>query len=309
MIRISGVNKKYQDIKALDHVDLEIGKGELFGLLGPNGAGKTSLIKILCGLLSVNSGDIFINGLDLRKDITSIKRIIGIVPQDLAIYKDLTAYENIRFFASLYGLKGKALKAAVEETLEFTGLSDSARKKPKTFSGGMKRRLNIACGLAHSPKILFMDEPTVGIDPQTRNHILESVRQLNRKGCTVIYTTHYMEEAESLCSRIAIIDHGKIIAQGSREELQSLIKDYNRFVVTMKQSYSIVIDTLRKIQGVLRVEQQGPRVLIDNDLGIDNLEQIISYFTESGFKLHDFRMEAPNLEMVFLTLTGRKLRD
>ena len=179
MIKIKDLTRKFAQTRALNNVSLEIHKGELFGLLGPNGAGKTTLIKILCGLLHMNSGEIKINNLDLKKEMSDIKRIIGVVPQELAIYNDLTAYDNVSFFASLYGLKGKELKTAVNKALEFTGLSDAGKKKPKSFSGGMKRRLNIACGLAHEPQIIFMDEPTVGIDPQSRNHILEAVNELN----------------------------------------------------------------------------------------------------------------------------------
>lgn len=309
MIKINKLTKKYPGVTAVNNITLQIQSGEIFGLLGPNGAGKTTLINILCGLLSLTSGSVTINNYDIKKQMFKIKQLIGVIPQELAIYEDLTAYDNVKFFAGLYGLRGKALKDAVNHTLDFTGLKEAARKRPKTFSGGMKRRLNIACGLAHKPKIIFMDEPTVGIDPQSRNHILESVKKLNKQGCTIIYTTHYMEEAEILCNRIAIIDHGKIIARGTNEELQLLIKDKNRCIISMKDDFSVDIKRLLKIQGVLNVEYNNKRVFIDNEKGVNNIGQIISYFTDNQISINNIEMDAPNLEMVFLTLTGRKLRD
>jgi ABC-2 type transport system ATP-binding protein len=235
--------------------------------------------------------------------------MIGVIPQDLAIYEDLTALENVKFFASLYGLGGKALKDAAVRALDFTGLADAAHKYPKTFSGGMKRRLNIACGLAHQPEIIFMDEPTVGIDPQSRNHILESVKKLNQQGQTIIYTTHYMEEAESICSRVGIIDHGKIIALGTQEELRSLVKEKSRFIISMNIDYPVDTASLLKIHGVQKVEVLGNKVFIDNDKGVNNLTEIISYFTGNEIPVNNLELDVPNLEMVFLTLTGRKLRD
>ncbi|MBN2442211.1 MAG: ABC transporter ATP-binding protein [Spirochaetales bacterium] len=309
MIRIEGLTKKFAEVTAVNNVSLTIEKGEIFGLLGPNGAGKTTLINILCGLLPLTKGSVFIGNYDIKKNIHQVKKIIGVIPQDLAIYDDLTAYDNVKFFAGLYGIKGRELKDAVMNTLAFTGLEDSAKKYPKTFSGGMKRRLNIACGLAHGPEIIFMDEPTVGIDPQSRNYILEAVKKINKQGCTIIYTTHYMEEAESICSRIAIIDHGKIIAQGTNEELKVLIKDKSRFIISMKSDYYVDVKELAGIHGVLNVETLGNKVFIDNDQGINNLTQILSYFTAHNIQMSNLELDAPNLEAVFLTLTGRTLRN
>ncbi|MBN2535361.1 MAG: ABC transporter ATP-binding protein [Spirochaetales bacterium] len=309
MIRIEELSKRFADVTAVNNVSLFIEKGTIYGLLGPNGAGKTTLINILCGLLPPTGGKVTIGNYDIRKNIHQIKEIIGVIPQDMAIYEDLSAYDNVKFFASLYGVRGQELKESVMNVLEFTGLKDAAKKYPRTFSGGMKRRLNIACGLAHNPEIIFMDEPTVGIDPQSRNHILESVKKLNKQGCTVIYTTHYMEEAESICSKIAIIDHGKIIAEGTNEELKSLIKDKSRFIVSMKTDYPVDTEKLSRIQGVLHVETLGNKVFIDNDRGVNNLTQIISYFIGNEIPVNNLELDVPNLEMVFLTLTGRKLRD
>jgi ABC-2 type transport system ATP-binding protein len=309
MVKIDRLTKRFGNLAAVNAVSLEIARGEIFGLLGPNGAGKTTLINLLCGLLAPSAGSISIGGLDSVRDGLAAKRLIGVVPQDLAIYEELTAAENVRFFASLYGLRGAALKAAVAESLEFTGLADSAGKLPATFSGGMKRRLNIACGLAHKPELIVMDEPTVGIDPQSRHHILETVRRLNKQGCTVIYTTHYMEEAEALCTRSAIIDHGKIIAVGANAELQALVKAGSRYALTLKGEYPIDTAELEKIPGVLKASAAENRVYVDVDRGVANVGQIVGFFAERELPILSLELDAPNLEMVFLALTGRKLRD
>lgn len=227
IVKMKDVIKRFGDVIALDNVNLEIEEGEIYGLLGPNGAGKTTAISLICGLISFGRGEVYVFDKDIHKDAEFIKKNIGIVPQDVAIYGDLTAYENVKFFASLYGLRGRELKESVEMSLEFVGLSDKAKEVPNKFSGGMKRRLNIACAIAHRPKLIIMDEPTVGIDPQSRNHILESVKKLNEMGSTIIYTSHYMEEVEAICTRISIMDHGKVIAEGTKEELTSMVTDVN----------------------------------------------------------------------------------
>lgn len=238
VVRIDQLTKKFGDTVAVDNISLEIETGEIFGLLGPNGAGKSTTIYILCGLLSMNKGKVEILGKDIRKEPNFTKRNTGIVPQDLAIYEELTAYENVKFFAGLYGLRGGELKQGVEEALEFVGLSDKARSFAKDFSGGMKRRLNIACAIAHKPKLIVMDEPTVGIDPQSRNHILQSVKKLNQMGCTIIYTSHYMEEVEEISSKIAIIDHRKVIAEGTKEELKAIITKTNNVWIMVESGSS-----------------------------------------------------------------------
>lgn len=203
---LTDVVKRYENKLTVDHVNVTIQAGEIFGLLGPNGAGKSTTISMICGLLKIDSGDIVIDGLSVSSNALEVKKKIGLVPQDLALYNTMTAAENVTFFGRLYGLRGKLLKERVAEALAFTGLSDRAKEKPATFSGGMKRRLNIACAIMHHPKLIIMDEPTVGIDPQSRNHILESVKELNRLGSTVIYTSHYMEEVAAICDRVAIMD-------------------------------------------------------------------------------------------------------
>ena len=224
VVRLDGVIKKYDNRAVVDSLSLEIYEGEIFGLLGPNGAGKSTTMNMICSLIKSTAGKIELFGYDNKKDNKKIKPLIGYIPQELAIYGNLKAWENVELFTSLYGVKGKELKDAVDKSLEAVELTDKRNSYAKTFSGGMKRRLNIACALGHNPKLLIFDEPTVGIDPQSRNFILERIKVANKKGSTVIYTSHYMEEVEAICTRIAIIDNGKIIACGTKEELKNLIR-------------------------------------------------------------------------------------
>jgi ABC-2 type transport system ATP-binding protein len=304
------VVKRFGDVHAVDKVSLRIDQGEVFGLIGPNGAGKSTAINVITGLLRMDGGRVLVLGNDIARSPMAAKRNIGVVPQELAIYEDLTSLENVKFFASLYGLSGRALTRAAEEALDFTGLLDKAKGIPKKFSGGMKRRLNIACAIAHKPKLIIMDEPTVGIDPQTRSHILQSVRVLNNQGCTIIYTTHYMEEAEEICGRIAIMDHGKVIAEGTRGELEALITDTNVLWVTLSDSASRVdLEALRGIGGVSYVELEDGVVKVSTAREVNVLQPIVSYFTSHGLSIKNVETKVPDLETVFLSLTGRSLRD
>lgn len=225
IVKLEGLTKRYDTKVAVDFVNLEIKKGEIFGLLGPNGAGKSTTMNMICTLVKPTSGNIELFQSDIKKEEKKSLSKIGYVPQDLAIHEALRAWENVELFASLYGMKGEKLKKAVDHSLEFVGLTEHRKGFPKNFSGGMKRRLNIACALGHQPELLILDEPTVGIDPQSRNFILEKIRYLNRLGVTVLYTSHYMEEIEAICTRIAIMDNGKIIACGTKEELVQLVSD------------------------------------------------------------------------------------
>jgi len=310
IVKMEQVTKSFGDVIAVDKMSLDIEEGEIFGLLGPNGAGKSTAINMITGLLSIDKGSISVNGSDVKKAKMTTKAQIGIVPQDIAIYEDLTCLENVRFFASLYGLRGKNLEAAAMEALEFTGLSDKSKSFPKSFSGGMKRRLNIACAIAHKPKLIIMDEPTVGIDPQSRNHILQSVKKLNEMGCTIIYTSHYMEEVEEICSRIAIMDHGKVIALGTCDELIDLINDRNVVSVTVADSVSkINEETIKEIPGVDNVEIEENTIKISSIREVNNLDKIIHYFTSNGIAINSVESKRPDLETVFLSMTGRKLRD
>lgn len=234
---------------------------------------------------------------------------IGIVPQDIAIYENLTAYENVHFFGGLYGLRGKELQERSLEALDFVGLTDKAKHYPKNFSGGMKRRLNIACAIAHQPKLIIMDEPTVGIDPQSRSYILDSVRKLNQMGCTIIYTSHYMEEVEEICTRIAIVDHGKIIAEGTKEQLTSTITDTKDIWIGYKLDLPLDIEPLQQIHGVIEVTADDQMIQIRSKSEVNNLNQLIYQLMAHEVEIRSVEEQAPNLETVFLTLTGRKLRD
>jgi ABC-2 type transport system ATP-binding protein len=310
IVRIEDVTKKFGDVTAVDKMNLTIEHGEIFGLLGPNGAGKSTAINMLTGLLTMDKGKIYILDKDVKKDSMFTKRNTGIVPQEVAIYEDLSALENVKFFASLYGLRGRELENAAKEALEFTGLSDNTKTHPKSFSGGMKRRLNIACAIAHKPKLIIMDEPTVGIDPQSRNHILQSVKKLNEMGCTIIYTSHYMEEVEEICTRVAIMDHGKMIAIGTKDELKALITDTNLVWITVADSISKVKeDKIREIPGVTGLEIDENTVKINSACEVNNLDKIIVYFTSNRISIKSVESKTPDLETVFLSLTGRRLRD
>ncbi|MBW9145926.1 ABC transporter ATP-binding protein [Clostridium sp. CM028] len=309
IVKIKGLTKKFGDFTAVDNIDFSIKEGEIYGLLGPNGAGKSTIINMICGLITTTKGSIEILGKDNQKNSNNAKRNIGVVPQDIAVYEDLTCLENVKFFASLYGLKGEELKKKAFDALEFVGLSDKAKSMPASFSGGMKRRLNIACAIAHTPKLLIMDEPTVGIDPQSRNHILDSVKKLNERGCTIIYTTHYMEEVEAISTMISIIDHGKVIVTGTKEELKAIVTDKNTVEVTVIDGTVINEEQLKELKGVTNVLINENKVKIDSLKEINNLDKIILYFTDNGIPIENIENKVPDLETVFLTLTGRKLRD
>ena len=237
ILKLSGLSKKFDGRTAVDHISLEIKEGEIFGLLGPNGAGKSTTLNMVCSLLKPTSGSIEVFGMDIKKDMKQIKRRIGYIPQDLAIHGNLRAWENVELFTSLYGIRGRELRSAVDESLEFVGLLDRRGSYARTFSGGMKRRLNIACSIGHKPDLMIFDEPTVGVDPQSRNFSLEKIKEANANGATVIYTSHYMEEVEAICSRIAIMDNGRIIATGTREELARLVTDENPGSVTLEEVF------------------------------------------------------------------------
>jgi ABC-2 type transport system ATP-binding protein len=309
IVEIKNLEKHFGDVTAVDGISLNVREGEIYGLLGPNGAGKSTTINILCGLLHKDKGDINVFGKEHKKNLQVIKKDIGIVPQEIAIYEDLKAKENVQFFASLYGLKGRALTESVEEALRFVGLEDRMKEYPKNFSGGMKRRLNIACAIAHKPKLIIMDEPTVGIDPQSRNHILNSVQTLNRKGSTVIYTTHYMEEVESIATMVGIIDHGRLIAEGTCDELQNLVSDHKTIVIETTVVEDKHIDHITNIKGVREVSQEENRLTIDCMKDSNCVGEISCYLGDQNYNIKNISMEGVNLETTFLSLTGRSLRD
>ncbi|MDT8715930.1 ABC transporter ATP-binding protein [Clostridium sp. 19966] len=309
IVEIKNLVKRYKEFVAVDNLSLSIREGEIFGLLGPNGAGKTTTINTILGLSKKDSGEIKIFGKSMDKDQEEIKRSIGVVPQNIAVFNDLTAYENVQFFGRLYGLRGSLLKERIEEALEFSGLLDRKKDFPGKYSGGMQRRLNIACAIVHKPKLIIMDEPTVGIDPQSRNHILNSVKKLNKSGATVIYTSHYMEEIEELCTDITIMDCGKIIANGSKEELKSLVALEEKLTFTLSNINYTMIDQIKKIDGVKECMLDDRNLTVISQKNSKNLSRIIDSINNSSSEIVGIDVEKPSLEGVFLTLTGKKLRD
>jgi ABC-2 type transport system ATP-binding protein len=301
--------KRYDQKLTVDHVNLSIEEGEIFGLLGPNGAGKSTTISMICGLLKPDGGEIIIDGLSVAAAPLEVKKRIGLVPQELALYETMTAEENVRFFGKLYGLRGKLLKERVEEALEFTGLSDRTEDKPATFSGGMKRRLNIACAIMHRPKLIIMDEPTVGIDPQSRNHILESVKTLNKLGSTIIYTSHYMEEVEAICDRVAIMDKGHVIACGTEKELREKVAHEEKIVIKAVNISAALIKELSLHPRINRVKEVEQSVELYLPSSQSELQDILFIFSKHEGIIVSLHIEEPNLETLFLSLTGRTLRD
>lgn len=309
LLEVRDLAKSFQNRRVLDRISFCIGKGEILCLLGPNGAGKSTTINILLGLLRRDGGTILYKGKKIDRSLRAYKQKLGVVPQDLALYEELSAERNARFFTSLYGLRGARLDEAVEEALTFAGLVDRRNDKVKTFSGGMKRRLNIACAIAHHPELVVMDEPTVGIDPQSRDHILTSIKKLQQNGMTVLYTTHYMEEVEAISSRIIIIDHGKIIAEGTKEKLKEDIQSEKRYHIELEEGSSVPAESFYAVEGVKEVKSTDGHIDIVSVRGVENLDRIISLISDNGSRIRNISSEEASLETVFLKLTGRKLRD
>lgn len=309
ILEIKNVVKRYKDVIAVDNVSLSIKEGEIFGLLGPNGAGKTTIINTILGLTRTDAGEIKMFGKDFNSYELEIKKNVGVVPQDIAVFEDLSAYENVIFFGKLYGLKDGLLKERAKQALEFTGLWDKRKEFPKKFSGGMKRRLNIACAIVHQPKLIIMDEPTVGIDPQSRNQILESVKAFNKNGSTIIYTSHYMEEVEEICTAITIMDHGRVIAAGTKEELKDLVSTEEVVEIEIRNLNYSLIDNLKKINKVKETAFENGKLTVTSESNSANLGEIINSISGSGCEILSLNIQKPTLETVFLTLTGRTLRD
>ena len=311
-VTVKNLTKKYGELCAVDNLSFTVDSGEIFGLLGPNGAGKSTTLSVMTTLADFDKGDIDINGYDIRKDKMKIKQLIGMVPQDIAVYDHLSALENVKFFASLYGLRGKKLTESAKEALEFVGLTDRMRMKPKQMSGGMRRRLNIACGIAHAPVLIVMDEPTVGVDAQSRDHILNSIRILRQRGATVIYTSHYMNEVEEICDRIAIIDKGQMVACGTKEELVSLVTDVQSLYIETKLPATFAVEELKKklrtLPDVKATSAQENTIRIDISIEKNSITNIIEHFIAMGLPIISINSEVPNLDTMFLTLTGNELR-
>ncbi|MGG7178381.1 ABC transporter ATP-binding protein [Clostridium paraputrificum] len=308
ILEVNGLKKKYTDNYVVNGISFEVNKGEILGFLGPNGAGKSTTINILSTALRSTEGKIQFMGKDISESKLEYKSSLGIVPQSLAIFENIPAIENVKYFASFYGLRGEELKRKSEEALDMVGLLDRAKDLPKTYSGGMKRRLNIACALAHSPKLLILDEPTVGIDPQSRNHILESIKKLREIGTTIIYTTHYMEEVEAICDRVLIIDKGVIIAEGTLEELKKSMEESTVYNISGEGIENIEKTIFESIEGVNKVEV-GESLKVSTIKDANNLDKIILKLINAKVKIKNMVTEEQNLETTFLNLTGRNLRD
>lgn len=305
---MQGVVKRYGPQVVLDYIDLNIQEGEIIGLLGPNGAGKTTLIQTLTGMTPFERGKVELFGQSKHPFSNQNKEKIGLVTQEITIFEELTAKENLQFFAGVYGLKGDVKKKRVAEALAFVGLESKGGKLPTKFSGGMKRRLNIACALTHRPRFLILDEPTVGIDPQSRNYILDAVKKLRENGTTVLYTSHYMEEVQAIASRVVIMDQGQIIKEGTVEELIQTVQHEEKVKIDVTDPDHIPVDSLEDIAGVNQVLVSGSQITIISAVGSGNLDRIISLVKEHAGVL-GIQADKPNLEDVFLTLTGKQLRD
>lgn len=307
MIEVQNLSKKFEEINAVKNISFSIKEGEIFGFLGPNGAGKTTTLNMLSGLLQSDEGSIQLNGFDIKKDPILCKKSIGVIPQEIALYDEFSAYDNLMFWGKLYNVPTKTLKKNIYNILKLIGLEDRKDDLIKTYSGGMKRRINIASALLHEPKILFMDEPTVGVDPQSRNRIFEIVETLNQQGMTIIYTTHYMEEAERLCNRIAIIDNGKIVSQGTLDELQ---KQSNAKEMLILKFETISQKKLQELSTHLSIKSKlkESTILFECDIN-KNLSNIINACNKTGLIIEDIKVRKLNLEAIFLQLTGKQLRD
>lgn len=311
ILEVHDLVKKYGDFAAVKGISFDIQEGEVFSLLGPNGAGKTTTISVLSTLYAPTGGDAIVGGHSVARDPMAVRTLIGVVPQDLALYEDLTARENLSFWGQMYGLSGKALRARIDTVLEQIGLADRAGQRVKTYSGGMKRRVNIGIGLLHKPRLLFMDEPTVGIDPQSRRAILDSVKELNQQGMTVLYTTHYMEEAQELSDRVGIIDHGELIALGTQAELTRQVGENDTLILHLAEGENAeaLAAAVRSLAGVLQANASDHAVTIIVPEAEEILAPAITRANEIGAKIRSVDIQEPNLEAVFLHLTGRALRD
>ncbi len=309
MIQIENLVKRYQDLVALDHLTLSIKEGEIFGLLGPNGSGKTTAINCLLSLLKYDKGIITIFGQNMQPDSYDVKKQIGVVMQNVAVFEQMSVWENIDYFCGLYIKDKETRRRLVEEAVRFTGLEDFLKMRPKKLSGGLLRRLNIACGIVHKPRLIIMDEPTVAVDPQSRNKILEGILELNRQGSTIIYTSHYMEEVEQICSRIAIIDHGRVLATGTTEELKKMIKTGETITIESILLDGPLLDGIRSLPHVFDLIYEDQVLKIRLGTVRHNLVRILSFLQEHDVSFGRVFSELPTLNDVFLEITGKELRD
>jgi ABC-2 type transport system ATP-binding protein len=309
IVKVSNLVKRYGDLIALDHFNLEVGEGEVFGLLGPNGSGKTTAINCILSLLKYDKGTIEVFGKPMNPDSYESKRNIGIVMQNVAVFKELTVRENINYFCGLYIDDKKKCAELVEEAIQFVGLENYTKFLPKKLSGGLLRRLNIACGIAHKPKLIILDEPTVAVDPQSRNSILEGILRLNSEGATVIYTSHYMEEVEQICSRVAIMDKGKVIAAGTAGELKNMIRTGEKITAELLKPDGAILTGLRQLPYIPSAEIADSKLIVKSEHGKNNLAAVLDYLGARNIAFGKIYCELPTLNDVFLEITGKELRD
>jgi len=309
MVKVNGLVKRYGDLVALDHLDLEIREGEVFGLLGPNGGGKTTLINCILALIKYEKGGVTVMGEQMKPTSYSVKQNIGVVMQEVAVFDQMNVKENIDYFCGLYVKNKEERKKLVEEAIKFVGLGGFEKMRPKKLSGGLLRRLNIACGIAHKPKLVILDEPTVAVDPQSRNKILEGIQELNRNGSTIIYTSHYMEEVEQIATRIAIIDHGRVLATGTTEELKQMIRPKENITVQTIQLEETQLDEIKKLPHVIDVNYTDMNLKIKFGNDEHNLIELLNYLKDKNVPFGRVFSERPTLNDVFLEITGTELRD
>lgn len=309
VIEVENLVKRYGDLLALDHLNLNIDEGEVFGLLGPNGSGKTTAINCILSLLKYDKGSIRIFGKTMSPDAYAIKRDIGVVMQNVAVFDELTVQENIRYFCGLYIRDRAERDRLTDEAIDFTGLNEFRKFRPKKLSGGLLRRLNIACGIAHRPRLIILDEPTVAVDPQSRNNILEGIRSLNEQGATIVYTSHYMEEIEQLCSRIAIMDKGRVIASGTTDELKRMIRMGETITVEIYQMEEILLEQIQRLPHVITAQYEENKLTVCCETGKHNLIRLLNVLQEHDAAFGRVYSELPTLNDVFLEITGKQLRD
>lgn len=310
MLEAINITKKFKKVMAVDGVNLVLNEGESVGLLGPNGAGKSTTISMLSTLMQPSEGEVLYNNEDIFKNPDALRPVLGVVPQELALYEELSAYENLKFFGKIYGLSGEELENKIQDVVKLVGIEERQKDPVNTYSGGMKRRVNMAVSLMHDPEILIMDEPTVGIDPQSRNFILDMVRKLNREeGLTVLYTSHYMEEVEKLCDRVYIMDHGETIASGTKEELKSILSNEEKITLEISAESARFEEELSQQPEISKIfkTEKGYELIVSK--GNQVLEEVFELAKEQKIKITSINFDTPTLEDVFLHLTGRKLRD
>ncbi|MDP4179298.1 MAG: ABC transporter ATP-binding protein [Bacillota bacterium] len=309
VIKVNNLVKRYGDLIALDHLNLEVKEGEVFGLLGPNGSGKTTAINCILSLLKYDKGTIEIYDKPMTPDSYDIKRNIGIIMQNVAVFDELTVIENIDYFCGLYIKNKNERKALVEEAIDFVALNDFKKFYPKKLSGGLLRRLNIACGIAHKPKLIILDEPTVAVDPQSRNNILEGIQKLNKAGATIVYTSHYMEEVEQICTQIAIMDKGKVIASGTNDELKGMINSGEKITIEIFKFDNSILENIKNLPHIISADLNNNLLIVKSTRGKNNLIALLDYLKSKNITIGKVYSEPPTLNDVFLEITGKELRD